>query len=122
VHEHSLVRALLAQVERLAEAEGAGEVEEVRVKVGPLSGVEPLLIETAFQVLAPRTSVGKARLVIDEIPLVARCADCGHDFEVPDFRFRCPVCECRKVEVTAGDGFILESITFHQGVTTGAGP
>jgi hydrogenase nickel incorporation protein HypA/HybF len=111
----------LAQVERLADAEGAGKVEEVRVKVGPLSGVEPLLIETAFQILAPRTSVGKARLVIEEIPLMAQCADCGHEFEVPYFRFRCPVCDCRRVDVTAGDGFVLESFTFRQGVTTGAG-
>ena len=120
MHEHSLVRALLAQVERLADAEGAGEVEEIRVKVGPLSGVEPLLIETAFEILAPRTSVDKARLVIEEIPLMAQCADCGHEFQVPHFRFRCPVCDCRKVDVTAGDGFVLESFTVRQGVATGA--
>jgi hydrogenase nickel incorporation protein HypA/HybF len=121
VHEYSLIQALLAQVERLADAQGAGEVEEVRVKAGPLSGVEPVLLATAFQLLAPSTSVGSARLVIEEVPLMARCADCRREFEVLHFQFRCPVCESRTIEVTAGDAFMLESITFQQGATTGIG-
>lgn len=121
MHEHSLVQVLLAQVERLAEAQGTGEVKEVCVKMGPLSGVEPLLIETAFQMLAPGTRVGRAQLVIEQTPLLAQCADCGCEFEVHQFRFRCSVCGSQKIEVTAGDGFMLESITLQQNVTTGIG-
>ena len=73
MHEHSLVHALLEQVERLAGEQGAGEVEEVRVQLGPLSGVEPLLVKTAFEMLAPATIAGQALLqrVVTERPAAA---------------------------------------------------
>ncbi|HVX12236.1 MAG TPA: hydrogenase maturation nickel metallochaperone HypA [Pirellulales bacterium] len=119
MHEHSLVQALLAQVERLTDAQGPCEVEEVHVRMGPFSGVEPLLVESAFEALVAGTSLGKARLVIEEVPLSARCAVCGHHFEVLRFQFRCPACDTREIEVTGGDGFMLESITLRQVTTTG---
>ena len=119
MHEHSLVHALLEQVERLAGEQGAGEVEEVRVQLGPLSGVEPLLVQSAFEMLAPATIAGQARLVIDEGPLLGQCAHCRHRFEIIDFKFLCPICDSRNIEIKAGDGFVLESITVHRDLLTG---
>ncbi|HMP17422.1 MAG TPA: hydrogenase maturation nickel metallochaperone HypA, partial [Gemmatales bacterium] len=65
MHERSLIQALLAQVACLqAEHEGS-TVQEIAVAVGPLSGVEPELLEMAFQEL----SNDDARLVIERVPL-----------------------------------------------------
>ena len=49
MHEESLVRSLLHQVEDLAQQHHATEVEDIEVEIGPLSGVEPLLVREAFE-------------------------------------------------------------------------
>ena len=111
MHERSLVRALIRQVEHVVADNGGRPVAEVRVKVGPLSGVEPLLLRSAFEHCAPATCAANAKLVIDEVPLIAVCEGCDHTFELADYRFRCPRCEAESVRVTQGDDFQLVSVT-----------
>ena len=48
MHEASLARALLNQVAQIARDRQGQAVLEVIVQVGPLSGVEPLLLVEAF--------------------------------------------------------------------------
>ena len=67
MHEFSLVRSLLEQVGRIVTSQGGRAAVEVRVEIGPLSGVEPLLVKAAFAQLA-----GDGTLIIDEVPLTAR--------------------------------------------------
>jgi hydrogenase nickel incorporation protein HypA/HybF len=110
MHEASLVKALLEQVDRLVSEHDAAAIEEVRVRIGPLSGVEPLLVTAAFERLAPAGAI----LVVDEVPLTARCRDCDELFELTQFRFRCPQCESTDVDVIEGDVFMLESITIRR--------
>jgi len=115
MHEASLIKTLLEQVDRLAKEHAAVAVEEVRVRIGPLSGVEPMLISAAFERLAP----AGAKLVIEEVALTARCRDCAESFELQRFRFRCPVCQSAAVDVVEGDGFVLESVTMRHAEPTG---
>ena len=111
MHERSLVLALIRQVDRVLAENGGGRVAEVRVQVGPLSGAEPLLLQSAFEHCAPATCAAQAKLVIDEVPLTAVCEECDDTFDLVDYRFRCPHCESESVRVTQGDDFQLVSVT-----------
>jgi hydrogenase nickel incorporation protein HypA/HybF len=117
MHEVSLVRSLLEQVARLAAEHGGGAVEEIRVEVGPLSGVEPLLLRSAFDRLAPASAAPAARLRIDEVELTCRCRECSRSTVLEDFRFRCVECGSGSVEVTGGDAFRLLDFTLRTGET-----
>lgn len=108
MHEASLVRSLLNQVAQLAQNQGGGKVSEIRVELGPLSGVEPLLVASAFDQLAPASELAGARLVLDEVPLVAQCPKCG-EFTVERYDFRCPICGATQVTVVRGDEFRIVS-------------
>ena len=119
MHEVSLVRSLIRQVERIASDEKCGAVTEVRVSIGPLSGVEPLLVQGAFDQLAPDSSLTGCRLRIDHAALEARCRQCGEDFAVESFVFKCPVCGSGLVRVTAGDEFRLVSISVEETCSEG---
>ena len=119
MHEQSFAQALIRQVEQVVAENGGGRVAEIRVQVGPLSGVEPLLLRSAFEFCVPTTCAVHAKLVIDEVPLTAVCAECDHTFELADYRFRCPRCEAESVRVTQGDDFQLMSVTI--GTTEPAG-
>lgn len=116
MHETSLVRTLLDKVATLLEEHHGETVEDVRIELGPLSGVEPLLVRSAFEMLAPQYSLSDAKLIINEIPLEAKCRDCGALFEIKNFRFRCEMCESSAVQVVRGDEFHLLSITIRQSV------
>jgi hydrogenase nickel incorporation protein HypA/HybF len=104
MHERSLVQSLLKQVDAIRRQHDAKHVSEVRVEVGPLSGVEPLLLAAAFEQLAG------AKLTIDEVALLAECQSCGREFELNDFDFHCPSCR-GNVRVTRGDEFLLVSVS-----------
>ncbi len=120
MHEVSLVRSLLEQVDGIVASQGGRAAVEVRVEIGPLSGVEPLLVKEAFTQLTcsrsretsdrPLTS-SATTLIIDEVPLTARCDSCHTEFELEHFRFVCPHCDSRETSVVRGDAFRLMSVT-----------
>ena len=106
MHEVSLVRSLLEQVDRIVTSQSGRAAVEVRVEIGPLSGVEPLLVKAAFAQLN-----GDGTLIIDEVPLTARCDSCHTEFELEHFCFVCPHCGSRETCVVCGDAFRLLSVT-----------
>ena len=110
MHEQSVIRALLEQVDAICKVHGARYVTEIRVEVGPLSGVEPLLLASAFEQRTPGGTAQGAQLLVDEVALLARCTSCEHEFEPSDFIFRCPRCGSN-VRVLRGDDIQLVSVS-----------
>ena len=119
MHETSVVRSLLAQVAEIQQAHQGLSVQEVRLQLGTLAGVEPALIESAFEQLAPQTSVAGARLVIQSVPLEAICDACGTNFQPLKFRMRCPFCQSPRTRILRGDAVVLESVTLDAAETPG---
>ncbi|NQV27428.1 MAG: hydrogenase maturation nickel metallochaperone HypA [Rhodopirellula sp.] len=107
MHEASLVRSLLRQVGELLFEHEAEAVVTIRVEMGPLSGVERVLVELAFADLVESTECRGANLIVEEVPLSARCRDCAADFEIERFRFACSHCGSSRVQVTGGEEFRL---------------
>jgi hydrogenase nickel incorporation protein HypA/HybF len=108
----SLVRSLLRQVAELRAAQAGAAVREVRVEVGPLAGVEPLLLAAAFERLAGQWGLEQAVMRVDEVPLEAQCSQCQTIFAVEGFRFVCPHCGEMRLRVVRGDALVLESVVF----------
>jgi hydrogenase nickel incorporation protein HypA/HybF len=111
MHELSLARALLRQVEELRQSHRGEGVRTVVVSIGEFSGVEADLLDTAFCQLSEGTALKGARLSINRVPLEARCTVCEHDFPVRAFRFVCPRCESRDVRIVRGEELMLETLT-----------
>ena len=111
MHEESLVRSLLRQVELIADEHRATEITEIEVEIGPLSGVEPLLVQSAFARVAASTACGSARLSIHQVELEALCESCGQQFEMQELQFRCPCCEANGIRIVRGDEFRLMNVT-----------
>jgi len=110
MHEASLVRQLLDQVRRLADAERAQMVDCVEIELGPLSGVEAELVASAFRDQRAEFGWRQTELVIQEVPLIAECPDCGSRFEIVAFDFSCPRGCAARVRVVQGDGCILKRV------------
>ena len=109
MHEASLVKALLKQVEDLMRKHSASGAQKVTVTVGEFSGVEPDLLQIAFDRLAPATTAKGARLCINRACLVGVCDQCKSEFPIEQFQFRCAGCG-GDVRVTGGEELMLESV------------
>ncbi|MBX3444571.1 MAG: hydrogenase maturation nickel metallochaperone HypA [Planctomyces sp.] len=111
MHEESLVRALLNAASDVLKNAGGVRVLSLRVEVGPLSGVERLLVETAFERLVDDTPCRGAELLCETPPLVVRCRDCAHEFDASVLRFACPACGSLGTRIVSGDEFRLIDVT-----------
>lgn len=107
MHEASLVRSLLRQVSDLLIAHQGESVEVIRVEMGPLSGVERVLVEIAYADQVDSTTCRGAKLEVTEVPLSARCRECRAEFAIESFRFVCAKCGSPHVQVTGGEEFRL---------------
>lgn len=114
MHESSLMSSLLRQVDDLVVGNGGGRVVQIRIEVGPLSGVEPLLLTEAFQRLRPNTGSADAELIVEFVELTYRCRSCGREQAAAELRFICACCGSDDVDVVAGDGVVLQSIALEQ--------
>ena len=110
MHERSLVKTLIEQVLEESRVRGLGRVHEIHLLIGEFSGVESVLLESAFAEMAPEYWDNNVRLVVDVVPLTAACQECGKPFHVQDFCFVCPECGCGNVQVMAGEEMRLASI------------
>lgn len=111
MHEFSFAQKLRQQAAQICREQGAVQCLEVRVQIGPLSGIEPTLLANAFEYLASERETAAPRLVIEQTPLVVRCRECGTESELPDFDFCCGACSGRAVQVIQGDQLQLVSVT-----------
>ena len=65
MHEYSIVQSLLESCEQHARQNEAKEVTKVVVKIGVLSGVEPDLLQTAFDTFKEQTICHNAEFVLN---------------------------------------------------------
>lgn len=89
---------------------GLDRVTLVTIEIGPLSGVEAELVQTAFDRLACPRGLTRAALAIDQVPLTIRCQSCGMASDQLTATFRCRDCGGHRVTVERGDSVILKSI------------
>jgi hydrogenase nickel incorporation protein HypA/HybF len=116
MHERSLVRALLQQVQRVAKENSAGRVCSVRLRVGEFSGVEPELLASAFHDLIQGTPLCDATLDLERVPLEAVCDQCGAQFRIEKFNFQCVQCGSSHLTVYGGQELLLDSVTMEETV------
>lgn len=122
MHEYSLARDVAAQVVRIARANYGKRVIEVVIEAGPLSGIEPVLLQSAFEQCTAATELHGTQLTIRDVPLVIRCRSCAQVSSLQDFLFVCPTCGSASVEVVSGDKLMLRHIELIQHAVDGVAP
>jgi hydrogenase nickel incorporation protein HypA/HybF len=111
MHEFSLAKTLIGQVDRLRQEHAGARVISVCVEVGELSGVELELLQSAFGVLTAESPLRGTNLELQAVPLVAHCDACGHEFQVRRFTFRCSKCDDTRLTLLRGEHLVLREVT-----------
>ena len=107
MHEMSICQGLMDQVERIAAEQKASRVDSIVLSIGPLSGVEPELLNRAYEVARLHTVAEHAELEIETGPIVVECRSCGAKGEAEVNRLLCPSCSNWQVNLVQGDELLL---------------
>jgi len=107
MHEYSIVMSLMEQCEALAEQHQATRIEQVELKIGILSGVEPALLSTAFETFKLDSICHDATLIINVQPLILQCQKCEQQSQVDERTIICPVCQSNQTTVIDGEDMML---------------
>lgn len=110
MHELSVAQALVEQIEGIVREQHADRAISFRVRIGPLSGVVPDLLASAFPLAAAGTSAEHAMMDLMETPVRVRCQTCGAETEAAMNRLLCGACGDWHTQLVSGDELILESV------------
>ena len=109
MHEYSIVQALYENVMSHAHARGAAVVQEVRVRIGELSGVDVGLLDTAWRTFRVRTPCDGAEMSVEVVPARWHCPGCRAPMAPRPSMLRCGGCG-GPLTLAAGDEIVLEQI------------
>ena len=107
MHEMSICQGLINQVEQIAQERGASRVDSIVLLIGPLAGVEPILLGRAFEIARLETVASEVELEIETGPVVVECRICGGSGEAQVNRLLCPNCGGWQVNLIQGDELLL---------------
>jgi hydrogenase nickel incorporation protein HypA/HybF len=110
VHELAVAQALVEQVDAVIRQHGATQASLIRVRIGPLAGVVPELLASAFPLAAAGTRMEHAELDLVAAPVRVRCQTCGAETEAAMNRLICGACGDWHTQVISGDELLLESV------------
>ena len=110
MHEYSIVQSLIESCEENARANNAKEITKVVVKIGVMSGVEPQLLQTAFDTFKEVSICANAELIINIQQIVIRCQKCNIESKIEQGNYRCPKCQSMELDVLDGDDIYLMSL------------
>lgn len=103
MHELSIAVSLVeVSCEELARQAGA-HVEALHVRIGPLSGVVPRSLASAFELASEGTPLQGARLAIEETRIRVLCRSCSSERPIDGIlSFRCADCGMPTPEIIGG--------------------
>jgi hydrogenase nickel incorporation protein HypA/HybF len=108
MHEYSIVMSLVERVEEIARERGAVAVRGLLVRIGELSGVETVLLETAYKTFRERTICENADLTILPVPARWTCSRCDQAIARGSV-LRCPRCGV-PARLAEGDEIVLDRV------------
>ena len=123
MHELAICQALMEQVDRIAQEERADQVFSIHLGIGPLSGIEPRLLEQAFYIARAGSIAASAELVIESMPVQVSCNQCGQLSNALPNRLLCGHCGDWRTRLVSGDEMNLLHIELERQTseeTTGA--
>ena len=110
MHEYSIVQSLLESCEEHAHENKATKVTKVVVKIGALSGVEPDLLQTAFDTFKEKTICDGCEFIINYQKVIIECLDCKEQSTLEKNEFTCPKCDSYSTKVIDGEDMFLMSL------------
>jgi len=110
MHELAVCQDIMQQVTQLAARHKAKSVSLIRLQIGPLSGIEAPLLETAFTIARAGSIAEYARLAIETLAVKVYCPECASESVVSADNLCCAQCGNWQTRLLQGDEMILRQV------------
>jgi len=108
MHELALCRSIEKIVRSAA---GERKVAQVELEVGELRQVVPSTLQHCWTLVTGGTGLDGSELVIQRIPGVIECVDCGAQTRLETAPIlRCATCASTNVRVVSGEEFVVTAL------------
>ena len=110
MHELGLLSAMVKTIEGIAKEENLERIEKIVLQVGELSGAIPSYIESCYPAAVYKTFMQDTELELEVVPGIARCNDCGSEFNALAHDLKCPGCGGQSLTALSGQELIIKEI------------
>ncbi|MFP3902841.1 MAG: hydrogenase maturation nickel metallochaperone HypA [Armatimonadota bacterium] len=101
MHEYSIAQRIVRILKDVA-ADHEGRVKSATVAVGPLTMIVPELLYDAWERVTEDTQFVETGLVIEHVPVVAVCEECGHETQSREPFVKCEKCGSMRLKLQSG--------------------
>ncbi len=117
MHELSIAQDILTIIRQNVPQEELSNIENIKVKIGDMSGVVAESLEFCFMAITSETELDKATMVIEKIPFVLKCNSCQIQ-STNEFGIRvCPECSSTDTTVISGLEMQVTEVELNEEVT-----
>lgn len=88
-------------------------VDKITIEIGPLSGVDPSLLRSAFDGMRGRGCTAAAELVIEPVSVQVECASCGAISAAAANRLICTICGGHPTAIVSRQELRLLRVEMH---------
>lgn len=113
MHELPVIKQILDLVLKHAEKHQVKKVVAVHLQVGELTDLEDQWMQQYFDYLSKETLAAGAKLVVERLPVVMKCEDCGMNYTADirkDGPILCPTCNSEKKKLVSGRGYFIKNM------------
>lgn len=111
MHELGIVFYIIDDVKEVAAANAVTSVRRVTLQLGEVSGVIPSYLQDAWTWACRREPLmDGCELVVEELPAVTLCEDCGAEYGTVAHGRTCPVCGSERTYLLRGNEVTIKEI------------
>ena len=111
MHELTLLYGVAEKVGQVVKENGLERVDAVVLEVGEATTVIPEFLQDGYSVISDDFDYLRgSELIINVIPAVGRCRDCGREYPVTASRGVCPYCGSSARDITEGTDFFIKEV------------
>jgi hydrogenase nickel incorporation protein HypA/HybF len=92
MHELSIALCIVDIAAEEMQRHGGARLHAIHLRLGPLAGVVKEALLSAYEMAREMESLGDAALIIENVPIVGRCPNCGERPVVAVDRLCCTEC------------------------------
>ncbi len=112
MHELGVVFHIIDDLEKVGKENDVEKIHSVTLQLGEVSGVVPKLLTDAWNWAAKKNElVDGAELIIENLPAVTYCEECGCEYETVAHGKICPNCGSERTYLLRGNEFLIKEIT-----------
>ncbi|MEA3227819.1 MAG: hydrogenase maturation nickel metallochaperone HypA [Campylobacterota bacterium] len=110
MHEYSIVQSLIQSCEEHVKENDASKVTKLFAKIGVMSGVEPYLLEEAFELFKEGSVCDGCEFNMHIQKVKIECRECNTTSELEKNEYTCPKCQGIDIKIIDGEDMFLMSL------------